>query len=323
MSHILSEFLVNILVLSLVFGLAIPNSDDKTHKQKQDEHLHESSDGNHNTDYDHKAFLGEDADEFDQLSPEESKERLAKIVDKIDKNSDGLVTTDELKEWIHYTQNKYIIDDVDRQWKSHTGDDDSMTQLLWIDYKNRTFGFLEDMTVNSVSDVNTYKEMLKRDERRWKLADRNQDNSLSKSEFLDFLHPEEAQHMRDVVVDETLEDIDKDGDGRISVDEYITDMYAPDASADQVPDWVIREKQQFKDIRDKNKDGFMDRDEIREWVLPPDYDHSEAEAKHLIAESDTNKDGKLTKDEILNSYDVFVGSQATDFGEALLRHEEF
>ena len=106
---------------------------------------------------------------------------------------------------------------------------------------------------------------------------------------MDFLHPEEAQHMRDVVVDETLEDIDKNGDGMVSVDEYISDMYAPDATGDQVPDWVIREKDQFREIRDKNKDGFMDRDEIREWIIPPDYDHSEAEAKHLIREADTNQ----------------------------------
>ncbi|CAG2182642.1 unnamed protein product [Oppiella nova] len=109
----------------------------------------------------------------------------------------------------------------------------------------------------------------------------------------------------------------------VSVDEYISDMYAPDATGDQVPDWVIREKDQFREIRDKNKDGVMDRDEIREWIIPPDYDHSEAEAKHLIREADTNQDSKLTKAEILDSYDVFVGSQATDFGDALLRHEEF
>ncbi len=30
----------------------------------------------HNADYDHEAFLGEEAKTFDQLSPEESKERL-------------------------------------------------------------------------------------------------------------------------------------------------------------------------------------------------------------------------------------------------------
>ena len=33
--------------------------------------------GEHNEDYDHDAFLGRDqADEFDELSPEESQERL-------------------------------------------------------------------------------------------------------------------------------------------------------------------------------------------------------------------------------------------------------
>lgn len=37
----------------------------------------------------------------------------------------------------------------------------------------------------------------------------------------------------------------------------------------------------------------------------------------------TFQDGKLTKKEILDKYDVFVGSQVTDFGEALLRHDEF
>ena len=35
------------------------------------------------------------------------------------------------------------------------------------------------------------------------------------------------------------------------------------------------------------------------------------------------KDGMLTKQEILDKHDVFVGSQVTDFGEALARHDEF
>ena len=59
------------------------------------------------------------------------------------------------------------------------------------------------------------------------------------------------------------------------------------------------------------------------FLLRPDYDHTEAEAKHLIYESDTDGDSKLSKDEILANYDLFVGSQATDFGEALTRHDEF
>ena len=35
------------------------------------------------------------------------------------------------------------------------------------------------------------------------------------------------------------------------------------------------------------------------------------------------QDGQLSRQEILDKYDLFVGSQATDFGEALTRHDEF
>ncbi len=45
-----------------------------------------------------------------------------------------------------------------------------------------------------------YKDMVERDERRWKRADKNGDGKLDKDEFTDFLHPEEAEHMRELVV---------------------------------------------------------------------------------------------------------------------------
>ena len=48
-----------------------------------------------------------------------------------------------------------------------------------------------------------------------------------------------------------------------------------------------------------------------------------AESKHLILGSDADQDGELTKEEVLAKYDLFVGSQATEFGEALYKHDEF
>lgn len=75
--------------------------------------------------------------------------------------------------------------------------------------------------------------------------------------------------------------------------------------------------------RDKNSDGFMDEHEVTDWIAPPEFDHAEAEARHLVFEADSDADEKLTKEEILDKYDLFVGSQATDFGEALARHDEF
>lgn len=40
----------------------------------------------HNPEYDHEAFLGEDAKTFDQLTPEESKRRLAWVIFKWEHN---------------------------------------------------------------------------------------------------------------------------------------------------------------------------------------------------------------------------------------------
>ena len=75
-----------------------------------------------------------------------------------------------------------------------------------------------------------YRKMEERDHRRWNLADLDNDGELNREEFKAFLHPEDQDHMRDIVVTETLEDIDKDGDGSINVEEYIGDMYRDDDS---------------------------------------------------------------------------------------------
>ena len=58
---------------------------------------------------------------------------------------------------------------------------------------------------------------------------------------------------------------------------------------DDEPDWVKTEREHFSKHRDKNSDGSLDKEEISNWISPPDYDHAHAEAKHLIYEADTNK----------------------------------
>ena len=42
--------------------------------------------------------------------------------------------------------------------------------------------------------------MVKRDMRKFQTADENKDGKLSKDEFAAFLHPEEYDHMKDIVV---------------------------------------------------------------------------------------------------------------------------
>ncbi|XP_033017538.1 calumenin isoform X3 [Lacerta agilis] len=284
-----------------------PQLSDKVHDDAQ------------NFDYDHDAFLGADeAKTFDQLTPEESKERLGKIVSKIDEDKDGFVTPEELKDWIKFAQKRWIYEDVERQWKGHDLNEDGL--ISWEEYKNATYGYILDDP--DPDDGFNYKQMMVRDERRFKMADKDGDLIATKEEFTAFLHPEEYEYMKDIVVQETMEDIDKNGDGFIDLEEYIGDMYSHDGDAEE-PEWVKTEREQFVEFRDKNRDGKMDKEETKDWILPSDYDHAEAEARHLVYESDQNKDGKLSKEEIVDKYDLFVGSQATDFGEALVRHDEF
>lgn len=68
------------------------------------------------------------------------------------------------------------------------------------------------------------------------------------------------------------------------------DMYSHDGDTDE-PEWVKTEREQFVEFRDKNRDGKMDKEETKDWILPSDYDHAEAEARHLVYESDQNKVG--------------------------------
>lgn len=41
------------------------------------------------------------------------------IVDKIDSDKDGFITLVELKDWIRFTQKRYIDEDVERHWRQY------------------------------------------------------------------------------------------------------------------------------------------------------------------------------------------------------------
>ena len=99
------------------------------------------------------------------------------------------------------------------------------------------------------------------------------------------------------------------------------DLYSPEPGEEE-PAWVQTEREQFRDFRDLNKDGKLDGSEVGHWVLPPAQDQPLVEANHLLHESDTDKDGRLSKAEILGNWNMFVGSQATNYGEDLTRHHD-
>ncbi|XP_018422233.1 PREDICTED: calumenin-like isoform X2 [Nanorana parkeri] len=317
----LSVLLAVTLCSWLVTCVPTQEKKDRIHHHKDlSDHKHDDS---KDFQYDHEAFLGkEEAKTFDQLTPEESKERLGKMVDKIDSNNDTYVTAAELLAWIKFVHGRFVSEDVEKQMAIVDKNRDG--SVSWEEYYKHTYSHLiDEEAFYDVVDKERYRQMMKRDERRFKQANKDGDLIATREEFTAFLHPEEFDYMKDMVVTETIEDLDKNGDGVVDVNEYIADMYTPESDEPE-PEWVNTERQQFKDHRDLNKDGKLDHSEISHWIHPHEYDHADLEAKHLVYESDKDKDDKLTKNEILENWNMFVGSQATNYGEDLTRrHDEF
>jgi len=282
--------------------------------------VHVEGDGDY--EYDHEAFLGEDdAEYFDSLTPEESQRRLGVICDRIDLDKDGFINQEELRRWIRFVQEQEILEDTEKQWQDKIGENlANKTTISWDEYKNHVFGFIEE---GKPEQGYNFRPMMDRDDRRWKKADKDSDGQLNKIEFQSFLHPEDYPHMVDIVVLETLEDMDTDGDGAISEQEYIADIYKGQPGEETEPEWVASERIVYKEERDQDKDGYLTFEEVRSWIVPEDFDHADTESKYLMSRADTDGNELLSKEEVMEQYDVFVGSSATKYGDILARHDEF
>jgi Ca2+-binding EF-hand superfamily protein len=245
------------------------------------------------------------------------------IVDRIDTDKDGFLTERELEVWVGHVGKRYIMDDVMRLWPHYDEDEDGY--ITFDEYKKSAFGeTVEDE--NKIYDTRhkvTFKDMICRKKKLFAAADLDDDKKLTRDELADFLHPEEAPHMKNMYVEIRMEDMDRNKDKYLSLSEYIEDVWPSDQKKKgEEPEWIPREKSNFPS-RDKNGDGKLSSEEFRQWLLPDDHDPFNVEAQHLIHHADSDMDKKLSKEEILQHQDVFVGSRATEFGEYLNRHEEF
>lgn len=169
----------------------------------------------------------------------------------IDKDKDSFATVAELKNWLEIVHEKLIKDNVEEQWQYFHPDvqevhswegykPEQKAVLDWQKYVNATYP--EDIHEPDTGDdpqLKNMKLMYKRAERRWKLADSNGDTVLTLQEFKDFVHPEESERTRQVLVDEAKEDMDTDKNGDISLEEYMNHLteVATEEEQDE-PDWT-------------------------------------------------------------------------------------
>lgn len=59
------------------------------------------------------------------------------IVDKMDKDKDGFVSKEELKDWIKHISRRYIYEDADSQWGTHDTNGDG--GISWDEWFQSTY----------------------------------------------------------------------------------------------------------------------------------------------------------------------------------------
>jgi len=278
---------------------------------------HHNADGDHDAHFDHQAILGshKEADEFDDLSPEEAKKRLRILAGKMDRNSDGYVDKPELHQWIVRSFRMLSREESEERLKEEDQNEDGF--IDWSEHKDAEFEGTDEDNLDGKMDSETLDDlqMLFEDKVLFTAADFNGDKKLNGDEYFAFTHPEDnIERMRGALLANTKSQKDENKDGKIDFQEFIGHR-----GKDHDKEWLTDEKERFDNDLDTNKDGSLDDIEIIHWIVPSEENVAEDEVKHLFASADDDHDEKLAIAEIVKHHEVFVGSEATDYGDHLHR----
>ncbi|XP_030555133.1 reticulocalbin-2 [Drosophila novamexicana] len=271
--------------------------------------------GEHNVEFDHEAIIGntKEAQEFDTLTPEESKRRLAILIKMMDLNSDEFIDRHELKAWILRSFKKLSEEEAADRFEEI--DQDLDDRITWTEYLQDTYAMEDENFKKDVIDFDTYEDeqkMIKQDKEMFHAADTDKDGMLSLEEYVYFQNPEEHPQMLPVLLEHTMQDKDLNHDGKIDFQEFVGA-----AAAHHDKEWLITEKERFDKDYDANGDGVLSGNEVLSWIVPSNSVIADDEVDHLFVSTDEDHDDRLSYLEILNNYDTFVGSEATDYGDHL------
>uniref|UniRef100_UPI00358EC46B 45 kDa calcium-binding protein-like n=1 Tax=Myxine glutinosa TaxID=7769 RepID=UPI00358EC46B len=149
----------------------------------------------------------------------------------------------------------------------------------------------------------------------WRNADENPtDGRLTEEEFSTFLHPEHSRATLLNLAKSILQNLDKDGDGKLNEAEF-----SRPTSEDYSPKEQEERAQEFRLVIDSNKDGHASASEMEEFMDPLNEHTALKEARHMIAIVDRDHDGFLERSELFDAGEYFTGSKFMDF---ITHHED-
>ena len=190
-----------------------------------------------------------------------------------------------------------------------------------------------------------YNRMYNRVRARFRAADDNNDNQLDISEFKHFKNPFSTEERTIAFRRYALEHVDVNNDGIISETEYFidwklvpntldaaikraetepdhTDMLNPVDPQKQLEFLVSNDLKLFNNLYDRNSNGVLDGLEIILWLSPESADSAMEEAESLLDICDEDENGTMTLDEIMLEIEMWVDSDATEYGKQLRHFDE-
>ena len=223
------------------------------------------------------------------------------------------VDMQELQAWCIKAFDQFETDDVHEEFNMVDTNKDGV--VMWEEFVEDMFG--DDFSLTD-SDARTV-QLFRKDKKLFNAADVNSDGKLNLSEYFSFRIPRMSADTKRVVFEDTMENHDLDKDDAINMDEFLK------ASRDEDDkDFGEFDSDRFRDEFDEDENGVLTGDEVFRWMDPDNREDAYDEAEHLMSECDADKDERLSASEIINNHDLWVESDATDYGKKLLMdHDEF
>jgi Ca2+-binding EF-hand superfamily protein len=249
----------------------------------------------------------DDPDQAAQDDPENmlSPEQLHKIMSKIDADSNGKVSLDEVLQFSDLTQkqiagkeSKNILEEIDSDKDAKI----SLEELM------NSFGESDpgDKEVTARKAV---------EEKKFKAADADGDGLLNEVELSALYYPETHEGVLQIATQYTLETKDTDKDGFLTAKEF----WEGDQVAGEEIGASEEEAAEFKTL-DKDGSGNLDLEELKPWESG--RHHVIQSMQKLFEAADTDKDQHMTAEEVV----AHTGMAGTDthyhFAEWVEHHEQ-
>lgn len=299
--------------------------------------------------YDYDDYDDED-DHFDpwDLDDEEIEKRLRKLVNRIDNNDDGRVTEVELVIWtfkslhsIDMKENsKDDFDDMDEN------EDDFAT---WDEFVEDEYGEFAEKDIEEhtkdLFDVD-FNRQYNRVKSRFLVADSDKNGKLDLKEFETFKNPFHDEIVKDAWLEKVLEKVDLNNNGYLEKSEFDLDWERKPRKYDDIRkhidnndtiefghllegaymkhmfDVIKKEDDQFHRYLDTNSNGILEGPDLLLWLSPDNADLAWEEVEELFGLCDEDEDGVLSIEEIIEEMDMWIDSDATEYGEQLRAFDE-